>query len=206
MFGTKQNKFDSEYYSKQFESIPVSNGRRRGIHSVIHIEMGHPLGVTVHQDEVFVCDPNESQVHVYRPTGEFVRQWHWSEGFNDISGEDTGVGFSPQYIAVHGQEAFVTDASRHEILVFLLDGSFVRRWGSYGTEEGRFDRPAGVAMRGKEVIVCDYGNQRIQTFQLNGLFVRQWYSADPVGVTIDDNDDIIIASHHQLVQYSLDTV
>ena len=27
MFGTKQSKFDNEYYSKQFESIPVSNGR-----------------------------------------------------------------------------------------------------------------------------------------------------------------------------------
>ena len=71
-------------------------------------------------------------------------------------------------------EVYVCDHLNHRVVVFGLDGCFVRQWGTQGSGEGQFSYPFDVLVNGDEVLVTDYENHRVQVFDLEGLFVRQW--------------------------------
>jgi DNA-binding beta-propeller fold protein YncE len=61
---------------------------------------------------------------------------------------------------------FVTDTGNHRVQYFTGTGSFLGKWGSLGTGNGRFNHPEGVAVRptGSRVYVADNDNERIQYF------------------------------------------
>ena len=71
---------------------------------------------------------------------------------------------APAGIAAHQNLVFVVDRNCHCICVFDNVGAFVRRWGRYGQDVGRFDRPFGIAIHSPtlEVFVSDSNNHRIQ--------------------------------------------
>merc|ERR1711957_154381 len=77
----------------------------------------------------------------------------------------------PVGLAVSGGEVYVCDQWNHRVVVFGLDGSFVRQWGTNGSGGGH---PGAVVVNGDEVLVTDYDNHRVQVFGLDGSFVRQW--------------------------------
>src|SRR5437870_8169714 len=56
-------------------------------------------------------------------------------------------------------------------------GTFVTKWGSFGSGDGQFNQPRGVAVDGSgNVFVDDTGNNRIQKFTNTGTFVTKWGS------------------------------
>jgi tripartite motif-containing protein 71 len=57
--------------------------------------------------------------------------------------------------------------------VFDKIGQYMRKFGSYGTRAGQFDRPAGVAFDNQlnRIVVTDKDNHRIQVFQPDGTFI-----------------------------------
>src|SRR5262245_30897493 len=70
-------------------------------------------------------------------------------------------------------------------------GTFLTKWGSPGSGDGQFSKPAGIAVDGSgNVYVADTGNNRIQKFTNTGTFLTKWGSFgsgdgqfwDPAGV------------------------
>lgn len=56
--------------------------------------------------------------------------------------------------------------------MFRSDGTFVRKFGSHGSEPGFLDRPAGVAVDPLgRIVVTDKDNHRVQVFTAEGQFV-----------------------------------
>ena len=57
----------------------------------------------------------------------------------------------------------VADRSNNRVQMFYPDGKFKHRFGSPGSRNGQFDRPAGVAcdIQGR-IVVADKDNHRIQ--------------------------------------------
>ena len=75
------------------------------------------------------------------------------------------------------------DESNHNIQKFTSDGTFIKRWGSYGTGDGQFSGPNGptgitVDHEGS-VYACDPHNGRIQKFTSDGRFVLKWDNLAP---------------------------
>ena len=69
---------------------------------------------------------------------------------------------------VQGELLYVSDAGNHRVQVFEKEtGTFVRSWGSEGTEPGQFDNPSGLAVSddGQQLWVCDYANRRLQILE-----------------------------------------
>jgi len=92
-------------------------------------------------------------------------------------------------------EVYVVDTGNNRIQKFRRDGSFERRWGSYGSLSGQFNMPVNIATSSVGyVFVVDQLNYRIQQFQSNGAHVRTWgsYGAGngrfqmPTGIAADD--------------------
>src|SRR5919197_1220774 len=73
--------------------------------------------------------------------------------------------------------------------------SIVTRWGSFGTGEGQFNRPAGITedLGSNTLYVVDRGNDRIQKFTTDGKFILKWGSSgtgdgqfrSPTGIATD---------------------
>jgi DNA-binding beta-propeller fold protein YncE len=121
--------------------------------------------LTAIQDQVFV-ERNDHTIQVFRQDGTFVTHWTWPP--------------TPQppcvcRVALSGEEVFVADCANHRIVVFGVDGTFRREWGSRGQELGQFRTPRGVAISQEgAVFVCDSGNDRVQAFSPEGCFLQKW--------------------------------
>ena len=98
----------------------------------------------------------------------------------------------------------IADRSNNRIQIFDKCGKFLRKFGSYGTRAGQFDRPAGVAFDNQlnRIIVTDKDNHRIQIFQPDGTFIFKFgekgskpghYFNYPWDVAVSNESNILIS-------------
>ena len=60
----------------------------------------------------------------------------------------------------------VCDQGNHRIQVFELDGKFVGKFGTKGSNLGEFNEPFSVAvLSNDQIVVSEYNNNRIQIFE-----------------------------------------
>src|SRR2546425_5108145 len=74
--------------------------------------------------------------------------------------------FNPRGLTVDAAgNVYVADTLRHRIQKFTPSGTFVIKWGSHGSTNGRFQDPFGIAVDSSgNVYVADTDNVRIQKF------------------------------------------
>ena len=64
---------------------------------------------------------------------------------------------------------------KDEKFEFTPEGEFVRKWGNYGSDDGKLKFPNGVTVAPSgSVYVADTDNNRIQKFTSEGVFVTKW--------------------------------
>lgn len=106
-------------------------------------------------------------VFMFSPGGELLARW------------GAGTFIMPHGLSVDdGDNVWITDVAREQVLRFSHDGVEQAAWGVRG-EAGqvgaRFGRPADVAFLGDRVLVADgYTNDRIAIFDREGTFLGQW--------------------------------
>jgi DNA-binding beta-propeller fold protein YncE len=90
--------------------------------------------------------------------------------------------WGPRSIAI-GKDGlvYVTDTGNKRIQVFDANGTFVRTFGSGGTDPGRLNEPVGLAVDGDTILVADAWNGRIQRLDrdgtpLNSIPIQGWES------------------------------
>lgn len=90
---------------------------------------------------------------------------------------DPDLGYrGPAGVAI-GSDGSVTvaDYDHHEIRVYGLDRTFLRSWGSEGSEDGQFQSIGSIACDPLgHVIVSDLVGCRLQRFTLNGTLLNSW--------------------------------
>ena len=89
----------------------------------------------------------------------------------------------------------VTDDSNHCVWIFDREDQLVRKFGSFGTGDGKFDRPLGVAFdANNHLYVTDHCNHRVQKFDINGKYLSQFgtlasanrHLENPIGIIVHD--------------------
>jgi sugar lactone lactonase YvrE len=120
--------------------------------------------------EVYVADTWNHRIQKFAPDGRFLTAWG---GLADVNNRDPqsapGRFWGPRSIAI-GQDGlvYVTDTGNKRIQVFDANGTFVRVFGSAGTEPGQFNEPVGLAIDGDALVVADAWNNRVQRLDRNG--------------------------------------
>lgn len=163
-------------------------------------EFDLPRGIAVSGDEIFVADDANHRVQVFDKRGRYKRQW-------GTEGDGEGQFNQPNGIAVCGgnelfvDELFVCDYGNHRVVVYSVDGSYLRHWGGRGSGQGQFRNPMFVEVIGTKVVVSDFGNHRLQVFGLDGTFITQWGNegndpgqfAFPLGLAMGPEGELFVS-------------
>ena len=140
-------------------------------------EFRYPTGIDIDADyNVYVA--SEYKLQKFNRNGEHVKSVNSSK---EIRG-----------VKVHEEKVYVCDRGNHRILVYDLELTLLRRFGTRGTGEGEFIRPYDIDFDAKgNAYVVDSGNNRVQVLNEDGQFQREFgreklnYPNGPRGIHID---------------------
>ena len=144
-------------------SIGGTSGSKEG-------QFFNPFGVAVHcqTDNIFVADSGNNRVQVFDKDGKY------SYKFGDRDG--AGKMNYPVSISFSQNKVFVSQYNGSCLIVFDLNGTFLKQIGTPGNGEGQLNRPRGITINESngDIFVCDYNNNRIQIFSKDFLFKFQF--------------------------------
>ena len=98
---------------------------------------------------------------------------------------------------------YVADTENHRIQVFdRNNGTFIRKWGSFGKGDGQFNRPTSLSVgrdlsgTGSQMIyIADQYNNRVVCYHGDGRFAREFAGSTamsrPHGMIIDDDNGVV---------------
>ncbi len=135
-------------------------------------------------------------VYKFSPDGELLM----TLGKKGVAGDgpDTFTKPSDVLVAPNG-DIFVADGhdsdGNNRIVKLSPDGTFIKAWGTMGSENGEFRDPHALAMDSQgRLFVGDRGNSRIQIFDQDGNHLETWTQfGRPSGLFIDANDVLYAA-------------
>jgi DNA-binding beta-propeller fold protein YncE len=135
-------------------------------------------------------------IYRFSPEGELLM----TLGQKGVAGDgpDTFTKPSDLLVAPNG-DIFVADGhdagGNNRIVKLASDGTFIKAWGTTGSENGEFRDPHALAMDSQgRLFVGDRGNSRIQIFDQDGNHLATWTQfGRPSGLFIDD-DDVLYAA------------
>ncbi len=191
-----------EYLSK-FGSFGTGNGQFNG-----------PAGIAIAPGgAIFVTDRGNHRVQRFTKAGAYYGQVG-SYGWEDAKFDE------PLALAIggpHGEYAFtvfVVDGGNNRLQRFTPFGSFIAKFGTYGTGDGQLDSPANVEIDAKgNVWVGDRRNARVQLFDQAGKYIDQFGTkgteegqfdlAYPMGIASDGAGGIWVTdgNHHRLQKW-----
>jgi uncharacterized protein YjbI with pentapeptide repeats/DNA-binding beta-propeller fold protein YncE len=205
---TELNTTDQDISNKKFTTLDNLNGDYFNVvfdHALDYPPINWSMGMTIYDEKLYVADTDNHRIIVYdlanneklltftSPIQEYcVRN-------EECALENRNL---PTSIEIIGEKIFVAYGFQDEIQVFDLDGNYLWKFGSSGTQAGQFNTPHRLAALNNELFVADSENHRIQVFDIDGNFLRQFgtygYSIgqliNPVDIHAYDNQIFVADS------------
>ena len=129
-------------------------------------EFNNPRGVTIHRNQVYVCDNDIHRIQVFDLDLNFIRS---------IGSRGSGRGEfnTPQDIAFDTSgNLYVVEFDNNRVQVMDGSGQFVRMFGQKG--EGKLRSPTALHIADKYVYVCDWSCDRIAVYETSGQYVTSF--------------------------------
>ena len=129
-------------------------------------EFNYPRGVTLHDNQVYVCDTNNHRIQVFDVNLNFVR----SIGSH---GKGRGEFNEPYDVKLDtAGNIYVADSFNSRVQVLDNSGHFIRTLGDEG--ERKLGRPSGLHIADKYVYISDWGSHCIVVYETSGQFVTSF--------------------------------
>ena len=217
---TKLDTADQYISNKKFETLRNLDGDDFNI--VFDSALDYPpinwsMGMTIYDEKLYVADTDNHRIVVYdlenneklltftSPIQNYCDSTHaWTKAVIDCTVEMRNL---PTSIEIIDEKIFVAYGFQDEIQVFDLDGNYLWKFGSSGTQAGQFNSPYKLVASNNELFVADLENYRIQVFDLDGNFLRQFEThsnsikqfSKPIDVYAYDSQIFVVDQHHALI-------
>ncbi|MBI2386919.1 MAG: hypothetical protein HYV14_13080 [Elusimicrobia bacterium] len=119
----------------------------------------------------------------------------------ELEGDPEGMG-RPAALTVSANRIYVSDAKKHRVSVYGIDGTFLQAFGRRGSKPGEFNFPTYMSFdeTTDRLWVTDSGNFRLQWFTPDGRFGgfigengnRPGYLARPRGAAVDSDGHVFV--------------
>ncbi|ESO86179.1 hypothetical protein LOTGIDRAFT_56085, partial [Lottia gigantea] len=121
-----------------------------------------PSGIAVDkQGRFIVTDEELNDVFIFSRGGHCIRS---------LGGDFK----QPRYVCVSSSgKILVSDSGNHCVKVFDSHGTFLYKFGSYGSGNGGMKFPYGICVdQDENVYVADHYNDRVTLYNINGTFIQ----------------------------------
>ena len=129
-------------------------------------EFNDPCGVTLYDNQVYVCDRNNHRIQVFDLDLNFIR----SIGSR---GKGRGEFYAPRDVKFDsGGNMYVAEYSNERVQVMDVNGRFIRAFGQEG--KGKLSGPSALHIIDKYVYVSDFSGDCIVVYETSGQFVTSF--------------------------------
>ncbi|MHB9130248.1 MAG: NHL repeat-containing protein [Armatimonadota bacterium] len=155
-------------------------------------------GLAIYQNQLFVVDRELARISVFSLEGQFVRSWGEKGSGPGQMNYPYGLTIMPNG-QVYVCDASVTDPGHGGIVIFDEDGTYLDRFGEYGSFAGQMAFPHGIAHDvSGNLYVASSG--RLQKYTADGQFLRlvssygtaEGYVKYPIDTAIDASGVIYV--------------
>ena len=129
-------------------------------------EFDDPRGITIHSNQVYVCDEDNHRIQVFDLDLNFIRS---------IGSRGSGRGeLDSPYDVVFDTTGnmYLVELDNNRVQVMDSSGQFIRMFGQEG--EGKLSDPSALHIADKYVYVSDYSNNRIAVYETSGQYVTSF--------------------------------
>ena len=154
-------------------------------------QLDHPIGITIHNNKVFVTEEGNKRISVFHTNGQF----------SHIIGK--GQLGTPYDVTVNtNNQLLVADHSHHCIYTFTLDGNYVSKFATRGSDKSRLHEPCGLTTDLYDfILVADTDNHRVSIFNKDGKLIHCFGSSGsddgkfqrPRGIAISPDGNIYVS-------------
>ena len=124
---------------------------------------------TTTNDDVVLVDRDNHEIIILDKDMNLIRTIGHGSGDSKLN--------NPVGVAVGHNVIAVSDKDGHAVKKFSLQGDFLSKFGSRGSENGQFDNPQGLAFNRKGLLyVVGRSNCRVQVFDSNNKFAFKFGS------------------------------
>ena len=149
----------SEHKLQKFTSSGELIGRRGWKEG----EFNDPRGVSLYDNQVYVCDNNNHRIQVFDLDLNFVR-------FIGSRGKEFGAPYDVTFDTAGNM--YVAELGNGRMQVMDTSGQFIQSFGQEG--EGKLDGPSGLHIADKYVYVSDWDGGCIVVYETSGQFVTSF--------------------------------
>lgn len=146
---------------------------------------------------VWITDKTGDQVFKFSPSGELLMTLGKKGVAGGMDSKDAFNGPSDVVVAKNG-DIFVTDgeSSNARVVKFSKDGTFIKFWGSRGSDPGQLADPHSIALDSAgRVYVANRINKRIEVFDSDGKYLNQLPQfGAPACIYITKDDTLYVAA------------
>ena len=152
-----------------------------------------PYGIAIGpSNEVVMVDIRNKEVIIFDKDLKLIRTFGQGSGDSKLN--------SPVCVAINRNVIAVSEWSNHMVKIFSLQGDYLSKFGSPGSEDGQFSCPQGLCYNSKGLLyVVDCGNCRVQVFRDNVFLFKFGSSGHSPGqfkvpryVAVDSSDQVYV--------------
>ena len=203
-FDTENNLYATDYSKNRILKFDIDGHHLQtfGKKGKSNGELNNPVGITTHNDRVFVADANNNRISVFDTNGKFCL--HFGSDHLD----------TPYDLVVNcNNHLLVVDYGKNCVYTFTLTGDIINEFGAQG-RHGQLNHPCSITTDNNGcILVVDTGNYRVVVFDEDGNFLHSFSSRgcgygeffDHHGIAINSDCDIIYVSdnrNHRIQVYS----
>ena len=184
---------DKDYGIQKFD-IKANLLARFGGHESANGQLNFPLGITIHNNNVFVAERGNHRISVFHTNGRF----------SHIIGKAGQMSWPYDVTVTTNNRVAVADRGHHCIYMFTMDGNYVSKFAQKACARGVFSYPFGItADLYGNLLIADYIKHCILIFDKDGNLIHRFGSKGtsggkfdgPNGIAISPNGNIYISDH-----------
>ena len=129
-----------------------------------------------------------------------------NENFQEVKNVSLGEGGDSFCASYHRNEIYVSDYSKHCIILFDLNLNELKKFGTKGVGNNQLKGPCGLCCHGDYLYICDSYNERIQILTLDFEYVSTIQTDNHSPCRVQTSETTIgVSCHEATLFYDLNT-